>query len=209
VTPTQVWWTAAAVLGGAALFAARSASAASIDVGPVTGDWRDYDAPRRIREIAAPIERLANWPGLGMFLSGVAYIESRGSPTAQFNQTSNAARGWFGIRPVSARVSDLGMSPDALKDEAAAVALAAWYAHRCQPYADRGQVIDWLAIRRCWGYPRDTDDVDSTGYRAQLARGLQRAGVSPDLMYYPAFPAGYHWPGIDAVLAAVGRARAA
>ena len=200
-------WLVAAVIMGAAIGTTLAHRYPPIRLGPLGAGWVDRDAPRRIRMLAAPIERAANWPGLGLFLSGVAYIESRGDSRAGSDADTNAARGWFGHRPNSARLGDLGFGVGALKDEASAVALAAWYAHRCQAYAAPGQVMDWLAVRRCWGYPTDVDDVDHPGYREQLARGLQKAGVPESLMFVRAFPPGYRWPGIDAVLHAVGRRR--
>lgn len=214
MTPTQIWWTAAGILGASALWAindykTRSYGPTMPAVGPVTGDWKDRDAPRRIRELAAPIERLANWPGLGHYLAGISYTESRGNPRAGSDAQNNAARGWFGHRPKSARLDELGLGVEALKDEATAVALAAWYAHRCQKYAFDGQVMDWLSVRRCWGYPKDVPKVDHPGYSTQLAKGLGKVGVPASFMSYPAFPPGYQWPGIDAVLAAVGRPRVA
>lgn len=166
--------------------------------------WVRPEAPYQIRELARPIEKMTNLDGFGDFLAGVSWIESRGNPQAG-SDVGNAARGWFGMRPESARLGDLGLSPSALKDGPTAVALAAWYAHRCQSYADPGQVIDWLAVRRCWGKPSDVDDVDHPGYRAQLARGLECAGSDPDLMDRTAFGKNYHWPGISAIFDAVGR----
>ncbi len=206
MTRRQIW-IAAAVIFGAAVGLTLSHRYPRVDVGPIGTGWVDRDAPRRIRQLAAPIERIANWPGLGHYLAGIAFIESRGNPRAGSDAQSNAARGWFGHRPKSARLDDLGLGVGALKDEAYAVALAAWYAHRCRAFAAPGQVMDWLAVRRCWAYPSHVDNVDHPGYRTQLARGLQKAGVQPDFMYLTAFPAGYRWPGIDAVLAAVGRPR--
>lgn len=166
--------------------------------------WVDPNAPAMIRQLARPIERLTNLDGLGDFLAGVAWIESRGNPQAG-SDVGNAARGLYGMRPESARVRDLGLSPSVLKEPRAATALAAWYIHRCIPFADEGQTLDWLAFRRCWGYPTDTDDVDHPGYKNQLARGLACAGVNPDFMFNRAIRRNYNWPGIEAVFAAVGR----
>lgn len=169
--------------------------------------WSDPAVPDQIRELTKPIENLTNLDGLGDFFAGVAWIESRGDPRAG-SDTGNAARGLLGMRPKSARVADLGLSPSALKDMRTSLALGTWYIHRCIPYADPGQKIDWLALRRCWGYPSDVDDVDSSGYRDQFARGLRCSGVDPDFMNKTAIRWNYHWPGIDAILNAVGRPRA-
>lgn len=168
--------------------------------------WIDPSMPAWIKTMSQPLERLTNLDGLGDFFAGVAWIESRGNPKAG-SSFGNAARGLLGMRPESARVYDLGMDGDALKDPNTALALGTWYIHRCIPMADPGQEIDWLAFRRCWGYPRDVDDVDHPGYRDQFARGLQCAGVDPSFMYKKAIRWNYRWPGIDAVLAAVGRRR--
>lgn len=188
-----------AVLG---ILASRTKGRSASCITPVSkGQWSDPDAPRRIRAIAARIEAVTGQAGLGDFLAGVAYIESRGNPRAGSDE-GNRARGWFGMRPQSARVDDLGLSPAALKDEEDAVALAAWYAHRCQTYAAPGQVMDWLAVRRCWGIPKHVDDLDHPGYHEQLAYGLAQAGVSCDFMRRRAFPPGYRWPGVWPVIAA-------
>ncbi|MCH9637724.1 MAG: hypothetical protein K0U16_07255 [Gammaproteobacteria bacterium] len=173
---------------------------------PLCRGWVDVSAPAQIRAIARPIERMTNLKGLGDFLSGVAWIESRGNPRAGSDE-GNRARGMYGMRPKSARVADLGLPSSALKDLPTATALAAWYIHRCIPWADEDQDIDWLALRRCWGYPKDVDDVDHPGYWKQFARGLTCAGVDPNFMYKKAIRWNYTWPGIDAILAAVGRPR--
>lgn len=169
--------------------------------------WVDPQMPAKIRDIARPVEAITGLYGLGDYLAGIAWIESRGSPTAG-SDVGNAARGLFGIRPNSARVADLGLPPSVLKDPRYAVALGTWYLHRCLPYADPGQLIDWRAVRRCWAYPHETDDVDDTQRDAKLARGLECAGVDPNFMYQTAITEDYQWPGIDAVLDAVGRPRA-
>ncbi len=208
MTRSQIWWTAAAIVLGAGALAARSAAAVA-KPRVTRGKWVDRDAPRRIRELAAPIERVANWPGLGDYLAAISYTESRGNPRAGTSAVDNRARGWFGMRPRSARLRDLGLGVEALKDERYAVALAAWYAHRCRPYAAPGQRIDWLAIRRCWGYPSDVDEVDHPGYWRQFGRGLSSVGLPQSFMHLPAFPSGYTWPGIEVVLQAVGRGASA
>ena len=212
MTSRQIWWTAAGVLSAAALVAAfqqAPSSARGVIAGPVTGVWKDSDAPRRIRQLAAPIERMANWPGLGNYLAAISYTESRGNPRAGSDAQNNAARGWFGIRPKSGKLDKLGLGVEALKDERTAVALAAWYAERCQKYAYDGQVMDWLSVRRCWGFPKDVPKVNHPGYSNQLSVGLSKVGLPSNFMYRPAFPPGFRWPGIDAVLAAVGRPRVA
>lgn len=163
------------------------------------GPWVDPDAPRRIREIATPLAKKLNMPGLPEFLIATAWIESRGNPYAG-SDAGNDARGWFGMRPKSARVSDIGLSPDALKDEELAVALAAWYIERLRPYAASGQEIDWIALRRGWAYPHLVDDVNNPGYKAQFDKGLAAASQPTSFMNKRAFLKDYSWPGIEQVL---------
>ena len=203
------WATYSAV--GAGVLAIGGAAAYALwpdEGGELCRGWVDPTIPDQIRAIAAPVEKLTNLKGLGDFFAGVAWIESRGDPGAG-SDSGNRARGLLGMRPISARVADLGLSPSALKDMRTAIALGTWYIQRCIPYGDPGQRLDWLAFRRCWGYPRDVDDVGHPGYRDQFARGLSCAGVDPDFMYKTAIRWNYHWPGVDAVLAAVGRPRVA
>lgn len=189
-----------AVLSGATVYALLP------DASPLCRGWVDPSAPAQIQALAKPVERITNMKGLGKFLSGVAWIESRGNARAG-SDSGNSARGWFGMRPNSARVADVGLSPDAIKDGATAVALAAWYIHRLLPFASPGQKIDWLAIRRGWGYPVDLPKVDHPGYKDQLATGLRCAGIDPNFMFDTAIRSSYTWPGIDAVLDVVGRGR--
>jgi hypothetical protein len=205
--PTIPTWAPYALLGvGVATATGLVVSALLPDVKPTRCDWRDPTAPHWIREITKPIERMTNLKGLGDFFAAVAWIESRGDPRAGSDQ-GNAARGLLGMRPVSARVSDLGLPPSALKDARTSIALGAWYLHRCLKYAAPGQRIDWLSIRRCWKYPSLTDDEDDTSVQPNLAKGLYCSGTDPDFMFKKAIRWNYDWPGVDAVLAAVGRSR--
>ena len=202
-------WAAYTALGvGVATLGAATIALWGGDDVQCPGAWRNPDAPAQIRALAKPVERITNLKGLGDFLAGVAWIESRGNPDAGTDALNNKARGALGMRPKSAKTSALGMSPNALKDLPTAVALATWYINRCIPWADPGQKIDWLSLRRCWGVPSDVDEVDHPGYKAQFARGLACAGVAPGFMFKKAIRWNYKWPGIDAVLAAVGRPRA-
>ena len=179
--------------------------------------WVDADAPRRIREIARPIEELTGWDDLGDFLTAVAWTESRGNPGACHGAcAANSAHGWFQLRPNSARIAELGLPREALFDEPTSVALAAWYGHRLRPFAASGQVIDNLALRRGWAYPSRVSDVDekhqrSKDTRARFSTGIAKAGLPQSFMYSRTFPEDYTWPGagIDALLSAVGRPRIA
>ena len=141
--------------------------------------------------------------GLGDFLSAVAFLESRGNAQAGSDQ-GNAARGWFQLRPTSARLSDAGLTPAALKNERQAVALAAWYAWRLRPYAGPGQVIDWLALRRGWWYPylvADTDQSQTKKITEDFATALPFVCVEPSFMVRAAFTEGVSFPGIGTLLA--------
>lgn len=181
-----------------------------------SGGWVDGDAPRRIREIAQPLADSIGWPDLPDLLVAIAWTESRGNPRAA-SDSGNKARGWFGMRPVSARLDDVGLPPSALKDERAAVGLITWYLHRLQPYAAPGQEIDLLALRRGMAYPVLVADVDETraigkwgpGERSRLTRsnfeaGIAAAGLPEHFMFNSAFLPGYHWPGINTALDIVG-----
>jgi hypothetical protein len=197
------------VLGAVSLASASSSTASegekvspTIPTGP--GKWVDADAPRRIRELADRI----GWPGLADFLVAVAYWESRGNSQAG-EDDGNKARGWFGMRPVSARLGDLGLEGDALKEESLAVALAAWYAWRLQKYAADDQLMDWLAMRRGWYLPKLVSDVNeentaSAKVHAALVEAYTKVGLDPNLMHDPSLE--YQWPGVEAVIAQVRNA---
>lgn len=188
--------------------------------GKPKGGWADGDAPRRIREIAAQVEEATGWWGLGDFLVAVAWTESRGNSNAcNVSETGycaqNSARGWFQGRPKSFLVRELEYlqkeNPDIILDERWSVALAAWYAYRLRGFKYSGQVIDWLALRRGWAYPSRVSDVDEDYERSMETRerfedGVYKAGLDDNWMYERAFPSGFHWPGIEAVLEAVGAA---
>lgn len=156
------------------------------------------------------------WPDLPDMLVAIAWTESRGNPAAQNNPSANAARGWFQLRPKSARVADVGMTASDLKNERAAVALAAWYLYRLRNYAAAGQTLDLLALRRGMAYPFLVADVGETmstpdagpgvrsrGARIRFAEGIEKAGLAPEFMFHSALPPGT-WPGIEPALALVG-----
>lgn len=206
--------TGGAIIGGALVAGAlssrrRRGSSPSFELPPPRtpvpgGGWADADAPRRIRQIAKPIEDLVGWPGLGDYLVAVAWTESRGNPRAG-GDTGNVARGWFGMRPASARVSELGLPASALKDERYAVALAAWYAHRLRNYRFSGQVMDWFAVRRGWALPSLVSDVDADNQRSQdvydrFELAVAKAGLPQSFIFRRAFLPGYQWPGVAAVI---------
>lgn len=199
-------WAAIALLGfaGAATAALASSGAAASstgggDVPPSVGPWKDADAPRRIRAIAAPIEAELAWPGLGDFLVAVAWIESRGNPNAGADADNNAARGWFGMRPKSAKLADRGLEVSALKSERLAVALAADYAHRLRKWWDPER-IDWLALRRGWGYPKDVKKWNTEIAVPNFRKGVTAAGLPLAWMQELAFTPDYDWPGFARVV---------
>jgi hypothetical protein len=214
VKSTTAWWIAAGILIASTVVVARSPfGSSSYAVRPIGSGWVDADAPRRIRMLAAPIERIAHWPGLGDFLVANAWTESRGNSRAQ--NGSSGAVGWFQGFPSTLRADDLGIGrAQILADENLQVALQAWYAYRLRPYARSGQVIDWSAIRRGEAYPSLVDDTALTQQRSRdvqrrFEEGVDKAGLPAAFAHYPAFPPGFAWPGIDAVLGAVGRSRLA
>jgi hypothetical protein len=156
------------------------------------------------------------WPDLPDFLVAIAWTESRGNPKSQKYQSANAARGWFQLRPKSARVDQVGLSAADLKNERAVVALASWYLYRLKNYASQGQHIDLLALRRGMAYPFLVADVNETmstpdagpgvrsrGARTRFAQGIAKAGLPADFMFNSALPPGT-WPGIEQALALVG-----
>lgn len=204
-----------AAVGLAALSRRRKAASSGSSVPTPAlvpgGGWKDEDAPRRIRELAYPIGLATGFEGLGDFLVAVAWTESRGDPRAcRGSCGANSERGWFQLRPNSARVFDLGLGRDALFDEPTQVALAAWYADRLRPFAAPGQSIDHLALRRGWVYPSRVSDVAeayprSVVTRKHFAEGIAAAGLPSSFMYTPAFSPTYAWPGIDGILELVGR----
>lgn len=185
------------------------------------GGWLDIDAPRRIRALARRVIEVTGWHGFDDYLVAVSWTESRGDPQAGSSAADNAARGWFGIRPRSGLAYQLEelaeSSPNLLKEERWAVALAAWYGSRLRGYAFSGQTIDWLALRRGWALPRLVADVDevaevknylpgerSADVRRRFTTAVAKVGLDESFMYEPAFPAGFHWPGLEVVLRAVG-----
>jgi len=177
--------------------------------GEPVGDWADYNAPTDIRVIAAPVETLTTWPNLGNFLAAVSYTESRGNHNAGSSADNNDARGWFGLRPSSAKTVAYGFAdPNILKSKKHAVAFAADYAVRLRNHASPGQVVDWLAIRRGWALPELVADTDESEKRSRevhqrFETALTSAGLPASFMHFPAFSPNFAWSGFASALAAV------
>ena len=177
-------------------------------------DWQ-----RRIRVYAGRIEDAYGWTGFPDFLVAVARTESGGNPRAIAKSGgSNAARGWFGLRPNN--FANL-VSADELFDERTSVGLAAIYAYRLHDNGYPGQVLDWLAVRRGWALPRLVSDVDETapvsGYadgersgdvRERMALALSRVGLPESFMFERAFPPGFAWPGDESTVLGLARGAA-
>jgi len=177
------------------------------------GRWRDPVAPDEIRRLAAPIERAADWPGLGDFLVAVAWHESRGNARAVNPEGGpNAARGLLQIRPRSSNNQGVVDDPSLLLQPAINVAIGADYAYRMvrRWYRDVDAALkpDWLAIRRGWACPALVADVDeiksipgcppSADVRARFLRSLAAVGLPATFAEQPAEPR--TWPGQQAVL---------
>jgi hypothetical protein len=209
---TTPWWIASGILLAAAVVASSNVASTpqSYAERPPGSGWVDRDAPRRIRALAAPIERIAAWPGLGDFLVATAWRESRGNSSAQ---NASGAKGWFQLFGWTARTDDIGVPASVLRtDEPLQVALAAWYAFRLRPFAYYGQIVDWAALSRGWAYPTLVDDVNLEQQRSRdnlrrFEEAVEHAGLPEDFVHFTAFGPMFTWPGIDAVLRAVGRSR--
>jgi hypothetical protein len=184
---------------------------------PFTKEWA-----QEIRSIAAPIESQTGWNDLGNFLVGVARGESGGKASA-CNVTEhgycapNSARGWFQLRPKSAfayQLSHLQSQPELLFDKRWAVAMAAWYGFRLRKHAGAGQTLNWLALRRGWALPSLVKDVNedkerSVKVRQRYESALGKVGLPDSFMYQRAFPPGFDWPGVEAILNMVGAKKVA
>lgn len=196
------------LVGGVGVAAIASQLAGTRSAGftmaPVpAGTWQET-----VEVYAQPIEQLVGWPGFSDYLRAVAWTESRGDPRACAGACGpNAARGPYGLRPDSARVSEFG-GPSLLYSWPWSTGLAAWYAARLRYYAYSGQVIDWLALRRGWALPSLVADVNETatvtGYapgersrdvRERFTQALDAVGIPRAFMYQRAFPSSYRWPG--------------
>jgi len=166
---------------------------------------------QQIWDLASMLADELNWPGLPHFMIAQAWAESRFKPTAMNPEGGpNAARGVFQIRPKSAMKGNSAIvdNPNRLYDVPTSVALNASYLERLRKYGPTSE-IDWLALRRGTAFPSHVDDFSEEKQRSRDVRGrLEKAfraiGLPLDFMRVKAFPKGFHWPGIDKVLAMVG-----
>lgn len=168
-----------------------------------------------IRALVLPVEKKIGQRGLADFLTATAWTESNFNPNAE---NDIGYKGLFQMSDNSSMVDDLGVSGDVLFNPRWSIALISWYIERLRKYAEPGQVIDWLAVRRGMAYPHLVSDVQenkpakpgavpgqrSREVRERLESGLDYVGLPRSFMYKPAFASGYKWPGIQAVLSSVG-----
>lgn len=176
-----------------------------------------------IRELAAPLAHVMSWPDLPDFLAVVAFTESGYNPKVA-SCANNKACGLYGLRYQTSRLAELGQPPEALHDPKWATLADAWLSWRLghMAYHFPGQVVDWLAIRRGMAFPKLVADVNETfpvkGYadgersadvRKRMLKGIHHVGLDDEFMYQPAYTGGAHFPGIDAMLAAMNLARTA
>ena len=219
-------WLILSALGvvGAAAFTLRPRTAAaksssSDGGGSSTGGGGGAPiGPDALSKLFERAEIAAKWPGLATFLLAASWTESTWHPDAR---SPSGAIGLFQLKPASARIAELGLPPSVLTDPAWATALYLWYLARMRNYAAPGQVIDWLALRRGGAYPVLVADVHesftaeqsgakgATGQRSAEVRGrfelaLAHTGVPTSFENQPAFPAGWTWPGLPAIVTALG-----
>jgi len=193
-------WLAAGALVGAAMLLRSSSAVGS------TSPGRTVLNATSLRLMARPVERLLRQPGLADFLAATAYTESRFNTRA----TNHLGfRGLFQMTASTSRVADAGGDANSLYSPRWSIALVAWYISRLRSYAAHGQVIDWLAVRRGMAYPYLVADVGeheerSRAVRDRFEQGLRAVGLHLSFAHQRAFPPGYNWPGIAAVMSAVG-----
>ena len=174
------------------------------------GVWKDADAPRRIREHAAPIEAASGWVGLGDFLVALAFTESRGNPRALGD--GGTSGGWFQMKSSAKCVDALGLTASELSQapEALQVVLAACHAHRLGTvWMSQGQDVEWRDIRRGWRFPRWVQAAyrtrsESRNTHKRFLQGIKAAGLPASFATGTAFPAGFNWPGLSGLLDLVG-----
>ncbi len=205
-------------LGGTALAtllvvgAASAAETAPPGARPM--DWRDSDAPRRIRAYASAIEKAANWPGLGDYLAAVAYGESRGNPGIVGD--SGRSYGWFQIRSSSWCLQELGLTAQQLVNagERIQVVAAACHAYRlARNYSSPGQRIEWRDLRRGWKFPswvaqQHRGTAGGLTSERNLRKGYRAVRVPEGRADDAAFRKNFRWPGLQSLLDATRQVKA-
>ena len=172
-----------------------------------SGDWKDADAPRRIREYAAPIEAAAGWEGLGDFLVALAFTESRGNPRALGD--GGTSGGWFQMKRGARCVDAMGLTARELSEasEELQVLLAACHAHRLGTvWQSPGQRVEWRDVRRGWAFPKWVKSSyrgssDTRKNRRHFDKGIRAAGLNASFATRRTFPSGFDWPGLSDLLA--------
>lgn len=219
--PPQAWL----IIGGGLLAGAVVGSLVArddepVDAGggftpfPAGGEWVDPGAPARIAYYADQVAQVTGWGDtLRRYLIAVAYWESRGNSQACHAACEpGSARGWFQLRKGAQCLEGSGYTPDSmLFSEPAQVAIAACHTYRLgnPPWANAGQYVQTRDVRRGWKFPKWSaseyrDDPDTFHNRDSYVETLELVGDTPSFAYAPMFPAGFYWPGLDAVLEAVG-----
>ncbi len=168
-----------------------------------------------IRKLALPVENRLQQTGLANYLAARAFTESRYNADAQ---NDSGRKGLWQMSASTSNVDALGKPASVLLNPRWSLALVAWFIERLRAYGDPGQTIDWLAVTRGMAYPHLVNDVHeskpatqgatpgerSREVRERFEEALDYVGLPRSFMHRPAFPPGYHWPGINAVIAAAG-----
>jgi len=130
---------------------------------------------------------------LDVYLSGVAYLESRFNPFVSGGNLRNSARGLFQIRADSAFTDSNGLkkyrnTPDVLFDPRMSFVAAVDYAYRgAKRSYEKGGSPDWYAIRRWWALPHLIHDYAlenerSRSTRESIKRGVTQVGMNPNAL---------------------------
>lgn len=217
--PPQAWLIMGGGLVAGALVGSLVARDDETDSGPeftplpVGGEWVDPNAPSRIAYYADLVAEVTGWGNtLRRFLIPVAYWESRGNSQACHGACElGSARGWFQLRKGAKCLENSGYTPDSmLFSEPAQVAIAACHAYQLgTAWKSPGQKVETRDVRRGWKFPSWVktsyrNDPATFHNRDSYMETLQVMGDTPNFAYAPMFPPGFYWPGLDAVLEAVG-----